>query len=98
MCIGLYDKVELKDGRIATIVEIYEQGKAYEADIETADDCITDTIKQDAIKQRLYLDEDLEVDNNITVETDLTDEEKDIIKRGRKEYEKENFVSLDSLN
>lgn len=38
------------------------------------------------------------VDNNITVETDLTDEEKDIIKRGRKEYEKENFVSLDSLN
>ncbi len=53
MCIGLYDKVELKDGRIATIVEIYEQGKAYEADIETADNCITDTIKQDDIKQRL---------------------------------------------
>lgn len=42
--------------------------------------------------------EDLEVGNNITVETDLTDEEKDVIKRGRKEYEKENFVSLDSLN
>lgn len=38
------------------------------------------------------------VDNNITVETDLTDEEKDIIKRGRKEYENENFVPLDSLN
>ena len=37
------------------------------------------------------------VDNNITVETDLTDEEKDIIKRGRKEYENGNFVSLDSL-
>lgn len=38
------------------------------------------------------------VDNNITVETDLTDEEKDIIKRGRKEYGNGNFVSLDGLN
>ena len=38
------------------------------------------------------------VDNNITVETDLTDEEKDIIKRGRKEYENGDFVSLESLN
>ena len=38
------------------------------------------------------------VDNDITVETDLTDEEKDIIKRGRKEYENGNFVPLDSLN
>ena len=38
------------------------------------------------------------VENNITVETDLTDEEKDIIKRGRKEYENGNFVPLDSLN
>ena len=38
------------------------------------------------------------VDNNITVGTDLTDEEKDIIKRGRKEYENWNFVPLDSLN
>lgn len=38
------------------------------------------------------------VDNNITVETDLTDEEKDIIKRGREEYGNGNFVSLDSLN
>ena len=38
------------------------------------------------------------VDNNITVETDLTDEEKDILKRGRKEYENGNFVSLDCLN
>lgn len=38
------------------------------------------------------------VDNNITVVTDLTDEEKDIIKRGRKEYENGNFVPLDNLN
>ena len=28
----------------------------------------------------------------------LADEEKDIIKRGRKEYGNGNFVSLDSLN
>lgn len=51
-------------------------------------------IKLEAIKPILAI----LVDNNITVETDLTDEEKDIIKRGRKEYENENFVPLDSLN
>lgn len=51
-------------------------------------------IKLEAIKPILAI----LVDNNITVETDLTDEEKDVIKRGRKEYEKENFVLLDSLN
>ena len=33
MKIKMYDVVRLKDGREATIVEIYEQGKAYEADI-----------------------------------------------------------------
>lgn len=33
MKIKLYDKVKLKDNKEATIVEIYEQGKAYEADI-----------------------------------------------------------------
>lgn len=38
--------------------------------------------------------EDLEVD----VETDLTDEEKETIRCGRKEYESGNFVPLDSLN
>ncbi len=51
-------------------------------------------IKLEAIKPILAI----LVDNNITIETDLTDEEKDVIKRGRKEYEKENFLSLDSLN
>lgn len=51
-------------------------------------------IKLEAIKPILAI----LVDNNITVETDLTDEEKNIIKRGRKEYENGNFVSLDSLN
>ena len=49
MHIKLYDKIRLKDGRIATIVDIYEQGVAYEADIETDDDYITDTIKQNEI-------------------------------------------------
>lgn len=51
-------------------------------------------IKLEAIKPILAI----LVDNNITVETDLTDEEKDIIKRGRKEYENGDFVSLESLN
>ena len=33
MIIKQYDTVKLKNGKEATIVEIYEQGKAYEADI-----------------------------------------------------------------
>ena len=33
MKINKYDKVRLKNGREATIVEIYEQNKAYEVDI-----------------------------------------------------------------
>lgn len=33
MTIKKYDAVKLKDGRKAAIVEVYEQGKAYEADI-----------------------------------------------------------------
>ena len=37
------------------------------------------------------------VDDNITIETDLTDEEKETIRHGRKEYESGNFVPLDSL-
>lgn len=49
MDISLYDKVKLKDGRIATIVEVYEPGKAYEADIEENEECITDTIKYEEI-------------------------------------------------
>ncbi len=44
MIISLYDKIKLKDGRNAIIVEIYEQGVAYEADIESDDEYITDTI------------------------------------------------------
>lgn len=51
-------------------------------------------IKLEAIKPILAI----LVDNNISVETNLTDEEKNIIERGRKEYENGNFVPLDSLN
>ena len=53
MTIKLYDVVKLKDGRIARIVEIYEQGKAYEADIESDGDYITDTIYQKDILAKM---------------------------------------------
>lgn len=33
MQIKIFDVVKLKDGREATIVEIYKQGKAYEVEI-----------------------------------------------------------------
>lgn len=49
----LFDKIELLDGRKATIVDIYEQGVAYEADIETSEGYITDTIFQKDIKQKV---------------------------------------------
>jgi len=50
MEIKLYDKVRLKSGEAATIVEIYEIGVAYEADIDRPDGSIdTDTIRQEDI-------------------------------------------------
>ena len=45
----LYDKVLLRTGEMAFIVEIYEAGIAYEADIDKKDGIETDTIKQDDI-------------------------------------------------
>lgn len=50
----MYDIVKLKDGREATVVEIYEQGKAYEVDILVDDtgeypEYETETIKQEEI-------------------------------------------------
>lgn len=56
MEIKMYDKVKLKDGREATIVEIYEQGKSYEADILVDDtgkypEYETETIKQEQIME-----------------------------------------------
>lgn len=54
MMIKMYDIVKLKDGREATVVEIYEQGKAYEVDILVDDtgeypEYETETIKQEEI-------------------------------------------------
>ena len=46
MKIDMFDKVLLKSGETAYIVEIYEQGVAYEADIDKSDGTTeTDTIK-----------------------------------------------------
>ena len=50
MNIKLYDKVRLKAGETASIVEIYESGVAYEADIDRPDGSIdTDTIQQEDV-------------------------------------------------
>ena len=50
----MFDKVLLKTGETAYIVEIYEQGVAYEADIDRADGTTeTDTIKHADIKKVL---------------------------------------------
>ena len=56
MTIKMYDEVELKSGKQATIVDIYEQGKAYEADILIDDtgeypEYETETIKHEDIKR-----------------------------------------------
>ena len=37
-------------------------------------------------------------DESIVIETDLTDEERNIIAKGREEYKKGGFVSLDSIS
>lgn len=51
MKIKMFDKVRLKSGETAYIVEIYRQGVAYEADIIKADgSTITDTITQSEIE------------------------------------------------
>lgn len=56
MTIQMYDKVKLKNGKQATIVEIYEQGNAYEADILIDDsgeypEYDTETIKHEEIEK-----------------------------------------------
>ena len=51
----LYDKVILKTGEEARIVEIYESGVAYEADIDKDNgdyiETVTDTIRQNDIER-----------------------------------------------
>lgn len=55
MEIQIFDKVLLKTGETAYIVETYEQGQAYEADIDRANGCIeTDTIKYSDIEKVIY--------------------------------------------
>lgn len=49
--VELYDKVELKDGRKASIVEILGDKEAFIADIEVDGDYDTDTIYPEQIKQ-----------------------------------------------
>ncbi len=52
MILQEYDKVLLKTGETAYIVEIWEQGVAYEADIDKKDGSIeTDTIKHEDIEK-----------------------------------------------
>lgn len=54
MSIKMFDKILLKTGETAYIVEIYEQGIAYEADIDKADGTIEiDTIKHSDIERVL---------------------------------------------
>ncbi len=54
MEIKMFDKVLLKTGETAYIVEIYEQGVAYEADIDKTDGSIkTDTIWANDIERVL---------------------------------------------
>ena len=37
-------------------------------------------------------------DDTVRIETDLTEEEREIVKRGREEYAKGGFVPLDSIS
>ena len=53
MKIKLYDRVLLKDGSKASIVEIFEEGKAFLADIDRNDDTDTDEISMDEIEKVL---------------------------------------------
>lgn len=59
MKIKMYDVVKLKNGKEATIVEIYEEGKAYEADILIDDtgthaEYETETIMYEDILEIIY--------------------------------------------
>lgn len=49
MKIKLYDRVELKSGVKASIVDIYDGGVAFEADIDYPTGTETDTIQADEI-------------------------------------------------
>lgn len=49
--IKLYDKVKLKSGEVATIVEILDKSEAFVADIEKKDGTDTDFIYSEQIEK-----------------------------------------------
>lgn len=50
----MFDKVLLTSGKTAYIVEVYDHGAAYEADIDQPDGSIqTDTVWPDQIKRKI---------------------------------------------
>lgn len=51
MLISLYDRVLLKTGEAATIIKIYQQGVAYEAEVDYEEGTFTETIKQEQIER-----------------------------------------------
>lgn len=53
MKIEQYDRVLLKDGNQASIVEIFDEGRAFLADIDKDGDTYTEEIKIDDIKKVL---------------------------------------------
>ena len=53
MKIKMYDKVLLKTGETAFIVDIYASGEAFEADIEKKDGIHTETIDRNEIDKVL---------------------------------------------
>lgn len=53
MKIKQYDRVLLKDGHEASIVEIFEDGKAFLADVDKDGDTFTEEIQTDDIEKIL---------------------------------------------
>lgn len=53
MKIEQYDRVLLKDGTRASIVEIFEEGKAFLADIDKPEGTVTDWLDSDDIEKVL---------------------------------------------
>ena len=54
MKIDEYDKVLLKDGDTAFIVEVFDGGKAFLADIDRKDGTETDWVKPEEIEKVLH--------------------------------------------
>ncbi len=53
MNLKMFDKVILKTGETAYVVDIYNDGEAYEMDIDKSDgSIITDTVKPEQIEKK----------------------------------------------